>query len=149
LFKAAYGLLMGLATATAYAPEDLQVHAIVRNAPESIFAGDTIVRLRSLGQGVDEIRMPRYEAFTKAALDLDAAGAQFLDVAGNDVMLITAVGPANMTLPGAPVSLVATLPILTDPAQTRFALRMPLVRLHETLAALRSGGATIEHLYDY
>ena len=35
LFKAGYGSLMGLASATAYAPEDLQVHAIVRNAPIS------------------------------------------------------------------------------------------------------------------
>ena len=148
-FKAAYGSLMGLATATAYAPEDLQVHAIVRNAPEAIFAGDTIVRLRSLGQGVDEIGMPRYEAFTKAALDLEAAGAQLLSVAGNDVMLITAVGPADMTLPGAPVSLVATLPVLTEPARSRFAMRMPILRLHETVASLRANGATVEHLYDY
>lgn len=149
LFKAAYGSLMGLATASAYAPEDLQVHAVVRNAPESAFSGDSVVRLRTLGPGVDEIRMPRYEAFTKAALALDAAGAQFVTVAGRDVMLVTAVGPATMTLPEAPVSLVSTLPILTDPARTRFALRMPIVRLRETVASLRAHGATVEHLYDY
>jgi hypothetical protein len=28
-------------------------------------------------------------------------------------------------------------------------VRTPLVALQETMAALRSGGAAIEHLYDY
>jgi hypothetical protein len=149
LFKAGYGGLMGLATSTAYAPEDLQVHAVVANATEVIFSREGIARVRTLGPDTSEITMPRYEAFTRAALDLDAAGVRFLDVAGNDELMVTVVGPDSMTLPAAPVRLVSTLPILTEPGRTRFALRTPIAVLHDTLAALRSGGATIEHLYDY
>jgi hypothetical protein len=149
LFKAAYGWLMGLATATAYAPEDLQVHAIVQDAPESIFTQQGIVRIRQLGPGTYEISMPRYEAFTRSALALDAAGVRFVNVAGNDELLLTAIAPADLQPPGPPVRLVATLPMLTEPGRSRLALRTPLASLHATMAALRTGGATIEHLYDY
>jgi hypothetical protein len=149
LFKAGYSGLMGLATSTAYAPEDLQVHAVVAEAPDVLFSREAVARVRALGPDTYEITMPRYEAFTKAALDLDSAGVRIVDIAGNDELMVTVIGSDGLTLPAAPVRLVSTLPILTEPGRTRFALRTPLTVLHDTLAALRAGGATIEHLYDY
>ena len=42
--------------------------------------------------------MPRYEAFTKAALALDEAGVRFVSIAGNDDMLVTALAPDSLAL---------------------------------------------------
>ena len=148
-FKAGYGWLMGVATSSAYAPEDLKVYAHVEQAPLAIFAIDGIASVKQLSPTSHVITMPRYEAFTKAALALDEAGVRFVSIAGNDELLITAIAPDAFRLPASPASVVVTLPVQTEPGRVRLAVRAPLATLHETLAALRAGGATIEHLYDY
>jgi hypothetical protein len=148
-FKAGYGWLLGRATQSAYAPEDLLVYAAVENAPLSIFTREGIASVKQLGPQAFVITMPRYEAFTAAALALDEAGVRFVSIAGNDELLVSAIAPESYTLGASPASVVATLPIQTEPGRVRLAVRTPLVALHETLAALRAGGATIEHLYDY
>ena len=148
-FKAGYGWLMGLATSSAYAPEDLKVYAHVEQAPVTIFAQDGIASVKQLSPTSFVITMPRYEAFTKAALALDEAGVRFVSIAANDEMLVTALAPEAFSLPPSPASVVVTLPIQTEPGRVRLAVRTPLATLHDTLTALRAGGATIEHLYDY
>jgi hypothetical protein len=148
-FKAGYGWVMGLATQSAYAPEELIVYAHVENAPIVIFTFEGIKSVKQLGPQAYVITMPRYEAFTKAALAMNDAGTRFVSIAGNDELLVSAIAPAAFTLPVGPASVVVTLPIQTEPGRVRLAVRTPLVALQETLAALRSGGATIEHLYDY
>ena len=148
-FKAGYGWLMGLATSSAYAPEDLKVYAHIEQAPLTIFTQEGIASVKQLSPTAYVITMPRYEAFTKAALALDEAGVRFVSIAGNDEMLVTALAPDSFALPAPPASVVVTLPIQTEPGRVRLAVRTPLAALHDTLAALRRGGATIEHLYDY
>jgi hypothetical protein len=148
-FKAGYGWLMGLASSSAYAPEDLKVYAHVEQAPLTIFTQDGIASVKQLSPTSYVITMPRYEAFTNAALALDAAGVRFVSIAGNDELLVSALAPESFRLPASPASVVVTLPIQTEPGRVRLAVRTPLATLTETLAALRAGGATIEHLYDY
>ena len=61
--------------------------------------------------------MPRYEAFTAPALKLLDADVRFLDIAGNDEILLTALVPAGWS-PSAPSITTGTLilrePFLTD-----------------------------------
>ena len=140
---------MGLASQSAYGPEDLIVYAHVESAPIVIFTFEGIKSVEQLGPEAYVISMPRYEAFTKAALAMNDAGTRFVSIAGNDELLVSAIAPAGFALPAGPASLVVTLPIQTEPGRVRLAVRTPLIALQETLAALRSGGATIEHLYDY
>jgi hypothetical protein len=147
--KAIYGWLIGVASQSAYGVEDLQVYALVEQAPEAIFSGDTIKRVQQVGPGSYVVLLPRYEAFTRATLGLLAQGVRFVSIAGNDELLLTAVAPRQMDRTLAPSRVVADLPILTDGQRSRLAVRTPLAALGETIATLRDRGATIEHLYDY
>ncbi len=147
--KALYGWLMGLASQSAYGAEDLQVYALVDQAPASIFAEPPIKKIAQLGPESHVVLLPRYEAFTQAALGLNEKGVRFVSVAGNDEMLLTAIAPRDMSRALGPGRIVTSLPILIEPAKTRLALRVPLLALGEVIATLRARGATIEHLYDY
>jgi hypothetical protein len=148
--KGVYGWVIGLATRSAYSTEDLKIYARVENAPEAIFQDPQVEKVRQTGDGAYIIRLPRYEAFTRTALALFESRLRFLDVAGNDEMLMTVLVPASFderAFHGGRV--VASRPILTDRQHKRLALRVPVVRLHEIVPSLRSAGAIIEHLYDY
>ncbi len=147
--KAIYGWLLGAASASTYGAEDLVIYAHVEGASESVFTEPGIENVRQVGPDGYVIRLPRYEAFTRAALALDAKGVRFVSVAGNDELLLTAIAARDMALPSGPAQTVATLPILTEPARARLAVRTPFSALHDTLATLRARGAIIEHLYDY
>ena len=148
--KGAYGWLIGLASRSAYGAEDVKIHAFVEGATEAIFRDPRVEKVRRTDDGAYIVRLPRYEAFTTTALALLDTGVRFVDVAGNNDMLVTVLVPASFDgsrVPGAAV--VAKLPILTDSQRSRLALSVPVTRLHEVVRALRAGGATIEHLYDY
>ena len=146
--KAVYGAVIGAASQGAYGAEAKQVHAHVTQTPASVFDDPTIVQVQKLDDQSYVVLMPRYEAFTKAALDLDGKGVRFVSIAGNDELLITALTPKGVS-PSADSVVIADLPILSDASKTRLALRVPLQALAAVIASLRSQGATIEHLYDY
>ena len=148
-FKALYGWLLGIASQSTYGAEELLVYAHVENAPPAIFARDGIKSVKQLGPQSFVLTMPRYEAFTAAALALDEAGVQFVSIAGNDEILVSALAPENLAWTDGSARRVVTLPLQTEPGRVRLAIRTPLASLRETLATLRSQGATIEHLYDY
>ena len=81
--KALYGWLMGLGSQAAYGAEDLTTFGrIVRvDAQALAAAGGRLVRS---ADPVPVVALPRYEAFTPAALALLARGQRFQDIAGND-----------------------------------------------------------------
>lgn len=147
--KAIYGWLMGFATGTAYAPEDLQIVAWISHANESVFSDRRVQQVTHLGADRFIVRLPRYESFTQIALGLIDRGVTFEQIAGNDDILVTAIAPGAW--PAAPMKgeLIAALPILTEPPKTRLAIRTPVAALHELVTFLRAHGVQIEHIYDY
>jgi hypothetical protein len=148
--KAAYGWVIGRASRSAYGAEATTIHAHVDVTSEAIFEDPKVEKVRPTGRGSYIVRVPRYEAFTQTALALLDAGVRFRDIAGNDVILVTAIVPASFderTLRTPTV--IARNPMLTDAHRRRLALRVPVIRLHEIVPELRAVGATIEHLYDY
>jgi hypothetical protein len=147
--KAVYGWLLGQATGAAYAPEDLTIHAWVENVPPWGFSDRRVETVRRLGASDQIVKLPRYEAFTQIALALDAQGVRFVNIAGNDEILVTAVGPAATAINFAPARVAARMPLVTDNTRARFALRVPVASLHEVLTRLRAGHIAVEHLYDY
>jgi hypothetical protein len=148
--KAAYGWVIGRATGTAYAAEDLKVYARVDGATADIFRDSRVEKVRQTGKGAYVIRLPRYEAFTGTALSLVDARVRFVDVAGNRDILITVIAPMSLDdrVFGAG-QVIGVGPLLTDPQRKRVAVRVSVERLHEIVPTIRAAGATIEHLYDY
>lgn len=148
--KTAYAALIGVASGSAYDAEDLRIRARVSHVTQAALDGRDVERVTDAVQGVQVIEMPRYEAFTQSAVPMLDAGVRFLDVAGNDQILATAIGPSALDTAALRVGrTLARNPTPTDRSRTRFALLVPVVRLHEALVELRTAGATLEHLYDY
>jgi hypothetical protein len=147
--KAAYGFLIGRASQGAYGPEDLKIYARIEQPLDAAARRGPIELVRRSGSA-EIVRLPRYEAFTTAAVSLADGGAGFVDIAGNDEILVTVLAPAafgERKLPYART--IASRPIPTDPSRKRLAIQLPVARLRDALPALRAEGATIEHLYDY
>ena len=93
--KAVYGWLIGAATGAAYAPEDLRIHAWIEDAAAR--------RVRRRPCPIDSPRRPdrahRHDAALRGVHPDGAraarAGVRFLNIAGNDEILVTAIGPAG------------------------------------------------------
>ena len=147
--KGAYGWIIKRSTGAVYEPADLQIHAWIENTSEAIFADPRIQQVKALTPGSYIIRIPRYEAFTDIVTTLAGQGVRFLDVAGNDVIVLTATAPRMWQLPANTGVLRFDEASLTSPDTKRIAVELPVRSLHATLPDLKSRGVLIEHLYDY
>jgi hypothetical protein len=148
--KGIYGWLIGLSSGAAYGPEDLRIHARIENAPDAVFADGVVRKVKPLGPRAYIVTMPRYEAFTARTKILIGQGVRFLDVAGNDDILVTMLAPKSLKpsdIAGIVVLLDETL--LTDATMRRIAVNVQLRALHDIVPRLEKMGATIEHVYDY
>ena len=139
--------MIGMASGAAYGPEDLRIHACdCRHAAAGV-SDPRVKVIQPLGPRRYIVTLPRYEAFTATALALNAKGARFVDIAGNDELLITpcAARHARRTFRASSSRARRSSPIRT---MQRLALRVRWRRFVRRRAA-RAAGATIEHLYDY
>jgi hypothetical protein len=127
----------------------LRIHARVADTPAAALSDPRIKVIQPLGPRRFVITLPRHEDFTATALALNAKGVRFTDVAGNTVLLITALARRGISTTFADAELVATAPILTDPTMQRLALRVRVASLREAVEQLSRAGAVIEHLHDY
>ena len=125
-----------------------RIHASIEDVPPAVFADGRVQSVRRVGQTGHIVTMPRYEAFTQTALAMHAQGVRFLNIAGNDEILVTAIGPAGRAADVAPARVAARTPLATDPARVRLALRVRW-RLSRRDRALDRRGHGDQHLYDY
>ena len=147
--KAIYGWLIGLGTHASYGNEDLTIHAWIENAPDDVFADGTVKRKKDLGHHASIVTIPRYEAFTVRALLLLAQGVRFVDIAGNDHIVLTVLTPTSAASDDVGGEVIFREPLLTDPETTRVAINVPVRSLHAVVEALQRSGSKVEHLYDY
>ena len=148
--KAVYGRLLRQATGAMYTPEDVAIRAWVEDVPDEALTDARVKKVKTLGPGSFILALPRDETFTAVALGLVRRGARFRDIAANQVIALTALGPRD-TRRALPVDAGVVLDeqVLTNPAVTRLTVRAPVPSLGAIVAALEGRGATIEHLYDY
>jgi hypothetical protein len=147
--KAGYAWLIGLGSQATYGPEDLRIQARVENAPESIYADGAVKRVKPLGNGAAIVSIPRYEAFTGRMLALLGQGVRFVDIAGNDEILVTALVTPAWTARELEASMVLDQPLLTDRSTRRVGLKLRVRALHIVIPQVQQRGGRIEHFYDY
>ncbi len=151
--EAVYCELIELATHATYGFEDTTTGAWVEFPVSDntlISSPMTSVRiLRDLGKNQAIAEIPRYQEFTTAALALIHDGVRFRQIAGNDLIVISAIGPSGWTNSIPNLQLLLAQPLLTDPGNTRIVLLCRVPELHNTLPILERQGLKIEHLYDY
>lgn len=132
LAKSGYGWALGKATRSTYERPIEQTVVIV--GPEAS---------RRL------LALPRYQAFTDAAIKLARGGTDFFEIAGNRGAIVVTVlaGPA-WSRPARTRELFRQ-PILTQEHRHRYAILCQVVDLGPTLRELEASNAKIEHIYDY
>ena len=147
--KGIYGWIIGLASGATYGAEDLRIHAWVENASDDIFGDGVIKKVKQLGPRAYIVTIPRYEAFTTRTLTLISQGVRFVDIAGNDDILVTVLTPASVKLPADTGAVLIDETLLTDGSTRRAGLRVPVRTLHEAVSRLQQAGVRVEHIYDY
>jgi hypothetical protein len=147
--KAVYSAFIGLGSNAAYGEQDLRIHATIENAGAQIYASGDVKRVKVGHGGATIVTLPRYEAFTAQMLTLLRQGVRFLDIAGNDEILMTVLAPSAWTARELQIPVLLDETLLTDGATRRIALKVPIRRLHVVAPQIQRRGGSIEHLYDY
>lgn len=159
-FKALYGLLIGGGSQATYGAERLEILVWAEGISDELLQQEPDIRLvKLINEQTAIIAIPRYEAFTQlvprlitppvgAALAA-APSIQFIEIAGNDEMLITALAPKDWQYNLKEGQFLFEMPILTEPTLKRVMINAPVPALHTMLAALAENDITLEHLYDY
>jgi hypothetical protein len=148
--KGAHGWIMTKIVRATYEPQAPETYLWVRPAAGGALPEDErIEKIKEFEDGSFLIRVPRYQAFTEVALALASNNASFIDIAGNDEILVTAVVPRDWLYTLEKGQLLFTMPILTDIGKSRVGIRAPVKSLTAIINALVSSGLSPEHLYDY
>ena len=151
-FEAIYAEILQAASHLTYGVESADTHTWIENAPETLFQEFPRVRkVKDVSSHSYVAIIPRYQEFTDLAVKLANRDVHFVQIAGNDVIMLTVVAPKTWSydLPAKEASLLFTENFLTQPQVKRFALECPVRSLHSVLTRLSGRGVKIEHIYDY
>ncbi|MEM7733920.1 MAG: hypothetical protein AAF280_14225 [Pseudomonadota bacterium] len=140
--RAAYAEVIAAAV-EATGPDDLTLQMVIADIPEDALTSIDGVRVMGPVAGGLEIETPRYRQLTGILANWAAQGAQFLDIAGNDQIMFSAISQTPQ-IEGA----LASLP-RQGYGDTRHLFLLPVTHLAETLRGLAARGLTLEHIHDY
>jgi hypothetical protein len=146
--KATYGFVIRAATKTAYGDEDPRTFVRVDRVPPNV-SDLAARRVRVLHDGSQVLALPRYEAFTSTAAALSARGTRFLDIAGNDRVLVTVIANGSLDWSDDGARVLFSRPLATDRRRQRVALDVDVTQLAGALAVVHRRGAALEHIYDF
>ncbi|CDX61130.1 conserved exported hypothetical protein [Mesorhizobium plurifarium] len=134
-----------LATADDPGPPDIHVWAkgpvgeAARNEPDTLLE-------RDLGGDGTIFVTGRSQAFTGTIPRLIDEGISFVEIGGNDEIMITVTSDAEITAPDGS-RILFSQPIPVSPDTRRTALTVAVRKLHFVLPALAKAGARLEHVY--
>ncbi|MDJ0826942.1 MAG: hypothetical protein QNJ16_15705 [Rhodobacter sp.] len=140
--KAAYAGLIAQAVAGVGA-DALRLRIVARGLPEAAFAAyEEVAVVGARPEGV-EIETPRYRALTHLLAAMARDGAEFVEIAGNDDILLTALSDGPVT----------PVPLFSFDRQGYGDRRhLILLKVPDLAAWLRSNAGTglrLEHIHDY
>jgi hypothetical protein len=148
--KAAYGWLIKQATQRTFTAQDLEIYVVAENIPPQLAQREPQVTIvKPLDDQTALLKLPRYEAFTQILPRLARQGVRFVEIAGNDEILVTTIAPQSWEYNLGNSQQLSAMPILTQPDRKRVAIRVPVSALHEIIRELDRRAIPIEHIYDY
>ncbi len=146
-FKAGYAWLIWKSSESAYGIESETTIVVLDQTPQPMVDFAPKI-LEQFPDGATLVELPRYQAFTPAAIKLAKSGIRFLEIAGNQgPILITAIVPETFDDTG--IHLLFTQPIITHPGRKRIAFTVPVPELSAKLLKLQGGDVELEHIYDF
>ncbi|WP_404925201.1 hypothetical protein [Mesorhizobium sp. ORM16] len=90
----------------------------------------------------------RYQVFTDMIPRLIDKGVSFVEIGGNDEIMITVLSTDSIAVPEG-MRILFSYPLPADPSTRRTGMVVAVPRLHLVLPALIKSGARLEHVYDY
>jgi hypothetical protein len=147
-----YAWILEKASHLTYGVESDETYAWIENAPATLFQEfPRIKNVKQVGPQSFVVIIPRYQEFTDRAIELAKRDVHFVQIAGDDEIMLTVVAPKNWSydLPASDGSVLFTENFLTQPDLKRIALECPVRSLHSILNSLSTRGIKIEHIYDY
>lgn len=148
--KAAYAWVIKKATRSVYSPDELKIQMWATGVTPEVLAREPEVKLlQDLGNQGAIVEAPRYETFTQLVPRLAAQGVQFVEIAGNDEIMVTLIAPRDWRYDLADGNLLFSMPILTQPNSERLAVNVPVTALQRVLNDLAGREIHFEHVYDY
>lgn len=146
--KGIYGVVLGKLSGASLGKAQLTTSATLKNISANQLekiVGVTVVEAKD---GYVHIIAPRYRAFSAIASALAEQGGIFVDIEGNDTIMITVFAEKNTTCLSS-VTVQFSMPLLTQPTLSRIAISTEVAKLSEIIRDLKSCGISMEHIYDY
>ena len=148
--EAFYCWLIEVGTHAVYGIESADTYAWIEHAPASIFMQNSRIRkVKDVGAGAYIVIMPRYQEFTTVAEWLANRDVHFVEIAGNNEILVTAIVARDWTYDLTVGEAAFFAAVATRPEGKRVAIATPVGSLHTVMNELKSRGISIEHVYDY
>jgi hypothetical protein len=150
--ESVYAWVLEKASHLTYGVESDETYTWIENAPDCL--SRKFPRMKIVAETARNaciVSIPRYQEFTDVAVKLAQRDVHFVQIAGDDEIMLTVVAPKNWNydLPAKDGSLLFTEDFLTQPNVKRIALECPVSSLHSVLNNFVSRGIKIEHIYDY
>jgi len=141
--KAAYAQVIDQAVA-ATGQAKLTIRSVVEGlTQQQLELIDKVTVLGPSAQGF-EIETPRYRIFTHILEEIALAGGRIVEIAGNDDIMLTVIGPLSASHSGALIQLRRQ-----GYGDQRALLSVGITELSEILRTIKDGPWRLEHVHDY
>ena len=148
--KSVYAWIIKKGTHAVYGGPESEDYIWVENFRDKLWEEKPrIKKIREMGNMSYVIAVPHYQDFTDVMQWLARNGVRFLDISGNDEIMLTAIAQSDWDYKLTDAEQIFSMEILTQPHLKRIALKIPVKSLSTVLGELESNGAKIEHIHDY
>lgn len=149
-FKALYAKAIGFGAQTAYEASDgLVTMHIVADAEQLPRIDSRIHLLRDFGEGDLVVTVPRWGGFTEIVPKLAAAGVEFVEINGNDEIVLTTVEANDSTLAPANTRLLFNSMVISPEGMKRSVYVVQIENLQSALNSLEDYNLQLEHVFDF
>ena len=136
------------AQATYGGADTSKIYAVTEGVTDDMLSDDLEI-IENIDDKRQLIYITRFEYFSLAVPGLTERGLSFVEIAGNDELLVTLIGDEGGTYNFQYGEYLFELPILTQPGLARVAMKVSVPELHLFLRELDGGVAILEHIYEY
>jgi len=147
--KQGYADLITQALAATSDPALLDIHVWAKGPVGEVTRDepDTLLE-RDFGTDGTIFVTKRYQVFTEMIPRLIDKGVSFVEIGGNDEIMVTLLSDDEVAVPEGARALFS-YPLPAEPSTRRTGLTVAVRKLHTVLPALVKAGARLEHVYDY
>lgn len=148
--KALYGGITRAGSQATYGgPDESKIYAVTNNATNEM-ASDDFEIIQPIDDTRQLIYITRFEVFSTIVPELMKQGLSFIEIAGNDEIVVTTLGKQDASYDFQYGEYLFDLPILTQAGETRAVIKVRVDELHLFLDELENkSDIRFEHIYDY